>query len=183
MARAKPALPEAAEDALAALYTAPGHLIRRCQQIAVAIFMEETRHFALTPVQYAALVVVRAQPGIDQTRLVALIALDRSTIGSVVGRLEAKDLITRRPGTSDKRTKRLFPTASGAAALAAIAGAVERAQQRILAPLAPAERRPFMAMLSRLVDINNVHSRAPLRRLARMPPAPRTPGVSRRPRS
>src|SRR5476649_1234130 len=78
MARAKPALPEAAEDALAALYTAPGHLIRRCQQIAVAIFMEETRHFALTPVQYAALVVVRAQPGIDQTRLVALIALDRS---------------------------------------------------------------------------------------------------------
>jgi len=87
----------AAEDALRRLYGAPGHLIRRCQQIAVAIFMEETREFDLTPVQYAALVVVRAQPGVDQTRLVNLIALDRSTIGNVVTRLEAKKLIVRRP--------------------------------------------------------------------------------------
>jgi len=156
----------AAEDALRRLYGAPGHLIRRCQQIAVAIFTEETREFDLTPVQYAALVVVRAQPGVDQTRLVNLIALDRSTIGNVVMRLEAKKLITRRPGAADKRTKRLYPTTRGSATLAAIAGAVDAAQRRILRPLAPAERRRFMTMLTRRVDINNVHSRAPLRAAA-----------------
>src|SRR5712692_205584 len=43
-------------DALAELHGAPGHLIRRSQQIAVAIFMEETKAFDLTPVQYATLV-------------------------------------------------------------------------------------------------------------------------------
>src|SRR5712692_5817025 len=51
--------------------------------------------FSLTPVQYAALVVVRAPPGVDQTRLVELVALDRSTIGNVVERLEAKGLLAR----------------------------------------------------------------------------------------
>jgi MarR family transcriptional regulator, lower aerobic nicotinate degradation pathway regulator len=155
---------EATERALARLYAAPGHLIRRCQQIAVAIFVEETNGFDLTPVQYAALTVVRAQPGIDQTRLVNLIALDRSTIGSVIGRLEAKGLVSRRAGTADKRTKRLFPTAAGSALLDAVAAAVDRAQQRILAPLAAGERDAFMAMLARLVDLNNSFSRAPLRR-------------------
>ena len=154
---------DAAAGSLDRLYAAPGHLIRRCQQIAVAIFVDEVRDFDLTPVQYAALFVVRAQPGVDQTRLVNLIALDRSTIGSVVERLEAKGLITRKSGTEDRRTKRLYPTEAGIALLAAVAGAVDRAQHRILAPLNATERTQFMTMLARLVDINNAHSRAPLR--------------------
>jgi len=32
------------------LYAKPGHLIRRLQQMAVAIFMEETADFNITPV-------------------------------------------------------------------------------------------------------------------------------------
>lgn len=162
--RAARRAPGEANEALAGLYGAPGHLIRRCQQIAVAIFMDETRSFDLTPVQYAALAAVHAQPGVDQTRLVELIALDRSTIGKVVERLEAKGLIARRAGTSDKRSKHLYPTPRGDVMLAGISDAVARAQTRILAPLAPAERRRFMAMLARLVDLNNTLSRAPLRR-------------------
>jgi len=47
------------------LYSKPGHLIRRAQQIAVAIFMEECANFDLTPVQYAALVAIRENPGTD----------------------------------------------------------------------------------------------------------------------
>jgi DNA-binding MarR family transcriptional regulator len=162
MAAGKTRIPAGADDALAALYGAPGHLIRRCQQIAVAIFMDETRSYDLTPVQYAALLAIRAQPGVDQTRLVRLVALDRSTIGKVVERLAAKRLIARRAGSADKRTKRLYPTRRGSALLDSIGDAVARAQTRILAPLAPAERTRFVAMLARLVDINNELSRAPL---------------------
>ena len=62
----------------------PGHLIRRLQQISVALFMEETRSFGITPVQYSALIAVANHPGIDQTALCNLIAFDRSTIGDVV---------------------------------------------------------------------------------------------------
>ena len=58
-----------------AVYTKPGYLFRRMQQIAVAIFMEECREFDLTPVQYAALVAIHTHPGIDATRLSAVTAV------------------------------------------------------------------------------------------------------------
>ncbi len=98
-----------------AVYTAPGYLFRRMQQIAVAIFMEECKAFDLTPVQYAALIAIRTHPGIDATRLSAVIAFDRSTLGSVIERLEAKQLIERKPASSDKRVKLLHLTESGTA--------------------------------------------------------------------
>ncbi len=143
------------------LYAKPGHLIRRMQQIAVAIFMDECRDFDLTPVQYATLVAVEAYPGVDATRLSALIAFDRSTLGSVIGRLEEKKYIQRRAGKDDSRVKRLYLTDLGHKILAAAAPAVERAQQAMLAPLRPADRAKLVRLLAQLVDLNNTASRAP----------------------
>src|SRR6202790_5565325 len=100
-----------------AVYTKPGYLFRRMQQIAVSIFIEECKAFDLTPVQYAALVAIRTHPGIDATRLSAVIAFDRSTLGSVIERLEAKTLIERKPGPNDKRVKLLSLTKAGATVL------------------------------------------------------------------
>src|SRR6186713_3755108 len=100
-----------------AVYAAPGYLFRRMQQIAVSIFVEECRPFDLTPVQYASLVSIHTHPGIDATRLSAVIAFDRSTLGSVIERLQAKDYIERKPAPEDKRIKLLYLTKSGAAIL------------------------------------------------------------------
>ena len=146
-----------------AVYTAPGYLFRRMQQIAVAIFMEECRSFDLTPVQYAALIAIHTHPGIDATRLSAVIAFDRSTLGSVIERLETKKLIERKPSPDDKRVKLLYLTKSGATLLRDITSSVERAQARMLQPLKPADRRALMALLEQLVDLNNEASRVPLR--------------------
>jgi MarR family transcriptional regulator, lower aerobic nicotinate degradation pathway regulator len=146
-----------------AVYTAPGYLFRRMQQIAVAIFMEECRSFDLTPVQYAALIAIHTHPGIDATRLSAVIAFDRSTLGNVIERLEAKKLIERKPSPDDKRVKLLYLTKSGATLLRDIKHSVDRAQARMLQPLKPADRKALMALLSQLVDLNNEASRVPLR--------------------
>ncbi|MCS6878835.1 MAG: MarR family transcriptional regulator, partial [Geminicoccaceae bacterium] len=83
------------------LYTKPGHLIRRAHQLATALFAEECGE--LTPVQYAALWAIAAQPGIDATRVSALIAFDRSTIGDVLERLEGKGWIRRETSPTDRR--------------------------------------------------------------------------------
>ena len=146
-----------------AVYTAPGYLFRRMQQIAVAIFVEECKAFDLTPVQYASLIAIHTHPGIDATRLSAMIAFDRSTLGNVIERLEAKGLIERQPSPDDKRVKLLYLTRSGAALLRAIAPSVDRAQARMLQPLKPADRKTLMTLLSQLVDLNNEASRVPLR--------------------
>jgi DNA-binding MarR family transcriptional regulator len=146
-----------------AVYAAPGYLFRRMQQIAVSIFMEECRAFDLTPVQYGALIAIQTHPGIDATRLSAVIAFDRSTLGSVIERLQAKCYIERKPAPEDKRIKLLYMTRAGTALLRDIIPAVERAQARMLEPLKPADRNTLMALLEQLVDLNNEASRVPLR--------------------
>jgi len=146
-----------------AVYAAPGYLFRRMQQIAVALFIEECRAFDLTPVQYAALIAIHTHPGIDATRLSAVIAFDRSTLGSVIERLEAKKLIDRKPSDEDKRVKLLYLTKAGAAILRDIMPSVEKAQARILQPLKPSDRKVLLSLLTQLVDLNNESSRVPLR--------------------
>ena len=146
-----------------AVYTKPGYLFRRMQQIAVSIFVEECRAYDLTPVQYAALVAIRTHPGIDATRLSAVIAFDRSTLGNVIERLEAKQYIERKSGRDDKRVKLLHLTKKGAALLRDIMPSVDRAQARMLQPLKPTDRKTLLALLTQLVDLNNEASRVPLR--------------------
>jgi DNA-binding MarR family transcriptional regulator len=146
-----------------AVYTKPGYLFRRMQQIAVSIFMEECKAFDLTPVQYAALVAIHTHPGIDATRLSAMIAFDRSTLGSVIERLEAKEFVLRKSGSEDKRVKLLYLTKTGATRLGDIMESVDRAQARMLQPLKATDRKTLLALLTQLVDLNNEASRVPLR--------------------
>ena len=148
------------------VYGKPGHLIRRAQQIAIAIFMEECAIYDLTPVQYATLVAVRGNPDADATRLSALVAYDRSTLGLVIARLEKKGLVTRKPGKGDRRVKRLSLTRGGSALLRKVEPAVLRAQARILAPLQVEDRAHLVALLGQLVELNNEASRVPLRLVA-----------------
>ena len=154
--------------ALTDLYRKPGHLIRRAQQISVALFMDECGALDLTPVQYAALCAIKDQPGIDATRLAGRVAFDRPTIGGVLDRLEAKGWITRMADPDDRRIKILHLTKAGEYLLQDVQPAVSRVQERILQPLDPQERDLLVALLAKLVDLNNEASRAP-RLFARQP--------------
>ena len=145
------------------LHSKPGHLIRRAQQIAVAIFMEECAGFDLTPVQYAVLVAIRENTGIDATRLSALIAFDRSTLGVVLERLEVRRLVKRYSSPDDKRIKLLKVSVAGSALVKRAEAAVVRAQERILVLLRVSDRNTLMELLGQLVDLNNEASRVPLR--------------------
>lgn len=139
----------------------PGHHIRRLQQIAVALFLQETEPLGLTPVQFAALQAVANSPGLDQRSLAGAIGLDTSTVAGVVDRLEARGLMLRSASPEDRRVRLLTLTPEGEALLASALPAVLRAQQRILEPLPQAERAEFLRMLRVLVTVNNEASRAP----------------------
>jgi DNA-binding MarR family transcriptional regulator len=145
------------------LHVMPGHLIRRAQQIAVAIFIEECAAYDLTPVQYATLVAIRENEGIDATRLSAIVALDRSTLGNVLERLETRGLVSRYASGEDKRVKLLKISPAGRTLIRKAQASALRAQERILEPLQPDDRRTLMKLLSQLVELNNDSSRAPQR--------------------
>ena len=139
----------------------PGHHIRRLQQIAVAIFLEETAEFGITPVQFAALQAIHTQPGLDQRSLARTIGYDTSTIGGVVDRLEKRGLVQRQASPTDRRVRQLLLTDEGRRVLALIMAPMQRAQHRMLAPLPEAERAEFMRLLQVLVQGNNEVARAP----------------------
>lgn len=130
----------------------PGHLARRFQQVAVAIFSEEAKAVGLdlTPVQYAALVTVRDHAMIDQASLAGRIAYDRTTIGGVVDRLTRKGLLSRQAKEGDRRAHALCLTGEGEAALARIGPAVQAAQRRMLEGLTPEEEAQLLRLLEKV---------------------------------
>ena len=130
---------------------APGHLIRRAHQVAVAIFMEETAEFDVTPVQFAILNALLEDPGEDQVTLARKVAFDAATFGSVITRLEARGWVRREPDEGDRRRKRLWVTEEGAEAARRMKRSVGKVQQRILEPLDEEDRARLVALLDRLV--------------------------------
>ncbi len=146
----------------------PGHLARRFQQIAVAIFhakVGEAGH-DLTPVQYAALSTVATHPLIDQVTLAGLIAYDRTTITGVVDRLTAKGLLLRKPNGRDRRVHALQVTDAGRRVLRGIEPAVEAAQQMMLRGLTADEADQLLRLLRKAITAGNEYSRAPLREVS-----------------
>jgi len=142
----------------------PGHLLRRCQQIAVSIFLQECRDLDLTPVQFALLSALRRSGPVDQNRLGGMTALDRTTIGGVVAKLEGRGLLQRARSVADRRSYDVSITENGRRLLDRAAPSIDAAQARILSPLNPEEQRRFLGYLKRVADGNNAESRAPLRR-------------------
>lgn len=131
----------------------PGHLIRRLHQLSTQLFTQRMQSAGsdLTPVQFAALDALAANPGIDQAGLAGAIAKDRATIGAVVDRLVQKGLIMRRASERDKRAKVLSLTAEGAAQLDLLIPVVDALQRDSLPGLSDAEYRQFILLAARAV--------------------------------
>ncbi|MBA4329278.1 MAG: MarR family transcriptional regulator [Polaromonas sp.] len=130
---------------------APGHQIRRAHQLSIALFMEETAGFDVTPVQFAILNALMDDPGEDQITLAGRVAFDAATSGSVIGRLEAKGWVRREADPADRRRKLLWVTPEGQQVALQMKRAVSRVQTRLLGPLSAAERQQFGTLLGKLI--------------------------------
>jgi DNA-binding MarR family transcriptional regulator len=133
----------------------PGHYIRRLQQVAVRLFMEEAGP-DFTPVQFASLVAI-AQfqnngKSLGQAELAAHIGYDRATIGGVIDRLEAKGWVSRTASREDRRQNILTITPAGEQAMAQTLPAVEAVQDKFVAPLDASERAAFERICRKLLD-------------------------------
>ena len=142
-----------------------GHLARRFQQLAVAVFFGEVEACGceLTPVQYAALLGVHHHPGIDQATLSGIIAYDRATIGGVVDRLKKKGLLTRKVNKKDRRARELYVTAVGLETLHRIVPAVEAAQRNLAHGLTRTEATQLMRLLRKAINAADGMNGTPLR--------------------
>src|SRR3984957_15340379 len=138
-------------DAEFDLRTAPGHLLRRAQQVHAAVFAEVVSEAQLTTPQFAVLAALRNAPEIDQVRLSQRLAIDRSTIADVANRLEERGLINRKRDSADGRRNLLSLTADGKALHDRTAPEVVEVGRRLVEPLSETDRSTLMALLSKIV--------------------------------
>src|SRR5579885_1107417 len=77
------------------LAATPSNLIRRVQQFHGDLFMREAGVRDLTKPQFTLLVAIENNEGINQTALVEMTGIDRSTVADTIRRLHEKGLIAR----------------------------------------------------------------------------------------
>jgi DNA-binding MarR family transcriptional regulator len=151
------------KNSLEELYQRPGFLIRRAQQIAVSLFLEETGELGITNTQYGILMVLKERPGVDQISLAKLLGLDRSTTGMVLGKLEKAGLVGRFIGTHDRRRRNLALTPAGEDMLERLVEPARRAQMHVLSPFTAEERTMFLGLLEKFVGKFNGSTRVPIK--------------------
>jgi DNA-binding MarR family transcriptional regulator len=137
------------------LWARPGFLIRRLHQIHYALFFEECAAFDITPVQYGLLTTLATNPNLDQNSLCRELGIDRTNVADVLNRLARRGLLERHRSKEDRRMVLARLTPAGERVTVDMYKAMQRAQERLLQPLMPAERKAFIGTLVRLIDGNN----------------------------
>jgi DNA-binding MarR family transcriptional regulator len=122
----------------------------RLTRRAVALEMPVLAAHGLTMWEYVVLAGLVDGPAQTQARLADAVGRDKTRLIPILDGLEARALLRRTPDPADRRNKVVALTSEGAALRAAVAADIRVAEQRLLAPLDPAERRTFRWLLGRL---------------------------------
>lgn len=142
----------AREPANNRLERSPLHLLHRAGQCAAEIFQIELGGDDLTPRQYAVLLTVAQNEGLNQTQLVELTGIDRSTLADIVRRMLKKGLLQRRRTRDDARAYSVKLTDQGSRILKAHDPLARRVDERILASLPNSQRDRFLQDLNAIVQ-------------------------------
>jgi DNA-binding MarR family transcriptional regulator len=128
-----------------------GFHLRLAQDASFRTFAGRSGIAHLKPGRFAAMMLVRSNPGITQIELSRGIGRDKSSVTSLVQELHRQGLVARTPSAEDGRSMTLTLTRSGEAALDALlvhARHHERQLDRILG----ARKAAFIAVLKKIAD-------------------------------
>jgi DNA-binding MarR family transcriptional regulator len=147
----EPSSPPSSEAALHdALIRNTGFLISRTGMLAQRAFAERMSQVGLTPRAWGALNVLDHEGAITQQLLGRCIGMDPSTMVATIDELEGNGLVERRRNPQDRRAHALHLTDKGRKTLTEARKVARRAQEELLAPLSPEERRQLHELLLRV---------------------------------
>ncbi len=124
-----------------------GYRLRLAQQAVFRDFASSVPE--LSPGRAGILLLIDANPGVNQSRLAQAVGLDRSTLVGVLDVLEERALIERRRGV-DRRTNGLWLTRAGRILVSRLKRRIEQHEGRVAARLTAAERTQLLALLEKL---------------------------------
>ena len=92
-----------------------GYNCRRAYLHILGMFRERMAKFDLRPVDFSVLILIQANPNVNQKRLAHALSIDPPNMATLLERLEARALIRRKPNPTDRRARLLVLTRQGAA--------------------------------------------------------------------
>jgi DNA-binding MarR family transcriptional regulator len=137
----------------------PAHLARRFHQICLGVTAEILMDEDLTPLLWGVMAAVLEQPGSGQRQLANSMGIDAVNFGQMIDSLERQGLIKRQIDPNDRRARQLYVTRRGTDLRRRLRPALLAAQERLLAPLAKAERIALLDMLVRVIEANDAYAR------------------------
>lgn len=153
-------------------------LARRFQQVCAGIIAEALAGEELIQLEYGSLICIDIEPGMDQRRLAEAMGIDPSNASLIVERLHLMGLIERRINGADRRARELYLTPKGKKFWQRVTPKTRAANDRVLAPLAPAERELFLDFLIRVIEGNRAYALPGAGRRRRNPVPSSRPGKS-----
>jgi DNA-binding MarR family transcriptional regulator len=119
--------------------------------VSEALAVEGTHRY-----QLAALATLDAFGAVSQAELCRRTNIDRSDMNAVVNALEAERIVTRVSDPDDRRQNIIEMTETGKARFERLKAGLADAEDRALAPLAPADRRELLRLLRILHDYHAI---------------------------
>ncbi|MYV97664.1 MarR family transcriptional regulator [Streptomyces sp. SID3343] len=98
------------------------------------------------------LVAIHEYAPIAQAELARTVAIDPKDMVAILNALQTEGLVTRAPDPNDRRKNAITLTDAGRHRLTRQEPLVDAAMDALLAPLTPAERATFTALLTRVVE-------------------------------
>jgi DNA-binding MarR family transcriptional regulator len=127
-----------------------GYHLRRAQVLMFQDFADAMADSGISPGQIGVLLLVAANPGVNQTTVGNALGIDRSTLVSMLDRLEERKVIARTPSPRDRRSHALLLTAKGQEFLTTLLPRLDKHEQRIAARLSTPERATLIGLLRRI---------------------------------
>lgn len=125
-----------------------GFLLNDVSRLMRTHFDAHARHLGLTRPQWRVLVFLARSEGINQSGLADIIEVERMSLGRMIDRLEAADLVERRPDASDRRAHRLYLSVKARPILDEVVVLANEVQNEALNGLTDSDREQLKSILT-----------------------------------
>lgn len=132
------------------LETLLGYNARRAALAIIEVFLERMAPFQLRPVDFSVMSLIVHNAGITSRQLCAELGIQPPNLVPLVGSLERRGLIERKPHPRDGRATGLHPTAAGCKLMREAEQAAARLEGEMAQRLTPAEHKTLLRLLRKV---------------------------------
>lgn len=127
-----------------------GYALRRAQLKVAQNLVEQLTPFDLRPAQFSALLIIEASPGLMQTDLASILAIEPPQVVTLLNKLEKLGLAVRVRCKPDKRSYGLFLSKAGEIQLKKLKEIARQSDVDSTRSLDKQEREQLLALLHKL---------------------------------